>query len=513
MAVEPNSNTKRIAKNTVMLYFRMLLTMVISLYTSRVVLSVLGVEDYGIYNAVGGAVVLFGFINGAMITSTQRFLNFELGRGDTQRLGKVFSTSVAIHAVIAMVVVILCETVGLWLLNHKMTIPPERMEAAHWVFHISIVSTVITILSSPYNAAIVAHEKMSAFAYISIVDVTLKLLIVYLLTIVDFDKLILYAILIMAVQLGIRLLYTTYCRRHFQETKFRIVKDRALLREMASFAGWNIWGNCAGVAFTQGLNVLLNIFFDPAVSAARAVAVQVQGAVSQFSTNFQMAINPQITKSFAAGDREYMHSLIFRSSKFTFFILLMLVLPLILEAETVLDIWLKNVPQYSSVFLRLILCVTVIDAVANPLMISAQASGKVKVYQSVVGGILLAILPISYVVLKLGGDPASVFVVHLAVCAVAFVVRLLIVRPLVGLSLGKYFRKAIFPCIAVLVPSAALSLAVNHFLPQDVVSSLIVCAASVVISAIAAYTLGLNKAERGYINEKVSDILHLKKRA
>ncbi len=493
-----------------MLYFRMLLTMAISLYTSRVVLSVLGVDDYGIYNAVGGAVALFGFINGAMITSTQRFLNFEIGRGDFDRLKKVFSTSIVIHALIAVVVVILCETVGLWLLNHKMTIPADRMSAAHWVFQISVLSSVIHILSVPYSAAIVSHERMSAFAYISIVEVILKLAIVYLLTIGNFDKLILYAILIVAVQLGIRLMYTTYCRKHFKETKFSRVNDKGLFREMASFAGWNLWGNCAGIAFTQGLNVLLNIFFGPAVNAARAVAVQVQGAVSQFSMNFQMAINPQITKSFATGDREYMHSLIFRSSKFTFFILLMLVLPLILEADMVLDIWLKDVPEYSSVFLRLVLCVTVIDAVANPLMISAQASGKIKVYQSVVGGILLVILPISYIVLKLGGDPASVFVVHLAVCVVAFIVRLLIVRLLIGLSLVKYFRKAIIPCFVVLVPSVVLSVTINHYLPKDILSSMIVCAAGVIISAVMAYFLGLNRSERSFINDKAASILHIK---
>lgn len=288
-------NNKRIAKNTLLLYFRMLFTMAVSLYTSRVVLNTLGVEDFGIYNVVGGVVAMFGFLNSAMSSSTQRYITFELGKNDFEQLKKVFNTSVSIHAFISVVILILAETIGLWFLYNKMTIPIERMDAALWVYQGAIASTIVLIMSVPYNATIIAHEKMSAFAYISVLEVVLKLLIVYLLLIGDFDKLKLYAVLMFSIQLIIRLIYGRYCKKHFSETKFQWTKDWKLFKEMLGFAGWNLWGNCAGIAFTQGVNILLNMFFGPAVNAARGIAVQVQNAVNQFSFNFQTALNPHTT--------------------------------------------------------------------------------------------------------------------------------------------------------------------------------------------------------------------------
>ena len=506
-----SSNNKRIAKNTILLYFRMLVTMAVTLSTSREVLAALGVEDYGIYNVVGGVVALFSFINSAMSTSTQRFLVFELGKGDFRQLQKVFSISVVIHIIIAIVIVLLSETIGLWLLNEKMVIPESRVFAAHWVYHVSILSMVVAIISVPYNAAIIAHEKMSIFAYISVVEVFLKLVIVYLLRIGNVNKLVLYAILLFVVQVGIRILYTSYCNKHFCETKFKFILDKTLFKEMFSFAAWNLWGNCAYIAFTQGLNILLNVFFGPSVNAARGVAVQVQSAVTQFSSNFQTALNPQITKSYATEDLDYMHSLVFRSSRFTFFLLLMLTLPIALETETILSIWLEEVPRYSAVFLKLILCVTIIDSVANPLMVSATATGKVKVYQSVIGGILLMILPVSYVVLKMGGNPASVFVVHLVICAIAFVVRLFIIRPLIKISLRKYFSNVILKCAVVFFLSFIISVLVKFFVPYSSTSFVIVGVMSVCCVVCFAYALGLNKSERNFINEKLVRVFSRKK--
>lgn len=488
--------------------------MAISLYTSRVVLATLGEEDYGIYNVVGGVVAMFGFINAAMTTGTQRYLTFELGTGNFQNLQKVFCTSIIIHASISLLVFILAETIGLWFLYYKMTIPEIRMNAAFWVYQFSIVSTIVMIMSVPYNAAIIAHEKMSAFAFISILEAVLRLVIVYLLLIVDWDKLILYALLGVMLQIGIRIVYGIYCKKHFRETELHWVWDKKLIREMLGFAGWNLWGNCAYVAFTQGLNILLNLFFGPKINAARGVAVQVQNAISMFAANFQTAVNPQITKSYAVGDYSYMHSLIFRSSKFTFFLLFLLSLPVMLEADTILNIWLKSVPEYTVVFLRLILCVTIIDAVANPLMVAASATGRVKVYQGVVGGILLSILPISYVVLKLGGEPASVFIVHIFICILAFIVRLFIIRPLIALSLRKFCEQVVFPCLIVAIPSVALSLGVKEwlFISSGVFSSLLMCAVSVVIGFICIYFLGLNISERKFVNEKINFVLHRFKR-
>lgn len=496
-------NNKRIAKNTMLLYFRMLFMMTVSLYTSRVVLSTLGVEDFGIYNVVGGVVTMFSFINSAITSSTQRYLTFELGRGNIRQLQKVFTTSVIIHMLISLLIVVLAEIIGLWFLYNKMTIPTERMDAAFWVFQMSTLTMVVLIMSVPYNATIIAHEKMSIFAYISVLEIVLKLLIVYLLQIGHFDKLKLYVFLIFAVQLLIRLIYGRYCSRHFMESRLKKIWDGKLFKTMLSFAGWNLWGNCAAVTFSQGVNILLNMFFGPMINAARGVAVQVQSAINQFSFNFQTALNPQITKSYAVGDYSYMHNLIYKSSKFTFFLLLMLSMPVMFETDMVLSIWLKEVPDYTVPFLRLMLCVTIIDAVANPLMISAQATGNVKRYQSIVGGVLLAILPISYVSLKLGGSPTSVFVVHLCVCIIAFTVRLFIIRSMIQLSLRGYVRNVIVKCTVVTIVSLLLPLCLQIFIKENIISFVIVCPACVLSVGLTGYSLGLEQSERQFVKQKV----------
>lgn len=504
---DTSANNKRIAKNTLLLYIRMLFLMAVSLYTSRVVLQALGVEDFGIYNVVGGVVAMFGFLNAAMSSSTQRYLTFELGRGDMSRLRTVFCTSVNIHALISLVIVLLAETIGLWFFYQKMIIPEERLNAAMWVYQYSVLSSVVMVMSVPYNASIIAHERMSAFAYISILEVLLKLLIVFLLQVVSWDRLAFYAFLVFLVQLGIRFIYGIYCRKHFKETAFRWLWDKVMFREMLSFAGWNLWGNCAGVAFTQGINLLLNMFFGPVVNAARGIAVQVQSAVQQFSLNFQTAVNPQITKSYAVQDYGYMHSLIFRSSKFTFFLLLFLSLPVMLETETILRLWLKTVPEHTVVFLRLMLCVAIIDGVANPLMVSAAATGRVRLYQGVVGGILLCILPLSYLVLKMGGSPSSVFVVHLCVCVVAFMVRLYIIRPMIRLSLTAYFRQIVIPCLSVASVSFLLPFLVILFLQESFWRFLLTTVTCLVSISVAAYCWGLNSSERQFVSDRLQLII------
>lgn len=496
-------NNKRIAKNTFLLYFRMLFMMAVSLYTSRVVLNTLGVEDFGIYNVVGGVVAMFGFLNSAMATGTQRYLTFELGKGDFPQLQKVFNTSISIHALISVLILILAETLGLWFLYHKMIIPVDRVEAALWVYQLSVLSSIVMIMSVPYNAAIIARERMSAFAYISLLEVVLKLLIVYLLQVGDFDKLKLYAVLIFMVQLLIRFIYGSYCARHFSETRFLRIWDAGLFKEMLGFAGWNLWGNCAAIAFTQGLNILLNMFFGPVVNAARAVAVQVQGTVAQFSNNFQTALNPQITKSYAKQDYVYMHDLIFRSSRFTFFLLFFLSLPVLLETEMILTIWLKTVPDYTVSFLRVMLCVTIVDAVANPLMVSASATGRVRFYQSVIGGILLSILPVSYLALRLGGDPVSVFVVHLCVCVIAFIVRLFIVRPMIQLSLRTYFREVIIRCVKVAFAAVVGPSVLYLWMPGTILSFFIICVVCVLSVTFSIYGLGLNTSEKLFVRGRI----------
>lgn len=498
-----SANNKRIAKNTILLYFRMLFTMAVQLYTSRVVLNTLGVDDYGIYNVVGGIVAMFGFLNAAMTTSTQRYITYELGKGDSERLKQVFATSINIHILISVLVVILSETVGIWFLTEKMVIPADRMVAAVWVFQLSILTTVIAIMSYPYNATIVAHEKMSAFAYISVLEVVLKLAIVYLLTIWNVDKLILYAILIASIQLAIRFCYSGYCAKHFPESKYHWYFDKYLFKEMLGFAGWNLWGNLAAILFSQGLNMLLNVFFGPTVNAARAISVQVQSAVHQFSTNFQIALNPQITKTYASNKIDEMHRLIYRSSKFTFCLLLVLCLPILMETPFIIELWLTTVPDYTVIFLRIMIITMIIDSTANPLMVSAAATGEVKVYQSTIGGILLTILPISYIVLRLGGAPWSVFLVHLCICCVAYITRLFIIRPMINLHIRKFVYEVILRCMIVALVATIIPAILHLYLSNGITSSFAIIGTSVITAAVSSLYLGLDKHERKVIIEKI----------
>lgn len=487
-----------------LLYVRMLFMMAVSLFTSRVVLNTLGVEDYGIYNVVGGVVAMFGFINGSMSSATQRYITFALGKGDMRNLQKVFSTALQIHVLIAAVIVVLGETVGLWFLYSQMQIPAERMDAAFWVLQCSIVSTVVMIVSVPYNADIIAHEKMSAFAYISILEVVLKLAVVYVLLIFSSDKLILYAFLILAVQLLIRFCYSRYCNRHFEESKYHHVWDKPLFKEMTGFASWSMFGNLSGILYGQGLNMLLNVFFGPVVNAARAVAVQVQNAIQQFVSNFQMALNPQITKRYAKGEMEEMHKLMFRSARFSFYLLFLLSLPFLFETEFILTIWLKTVPDNTVVFLRIMICTSLIYALANPLLVANQATGKVRKYQAVCGSILLMILPISYVCLRLGCPAYSVFIVHFVVESVTQLARMLILRPLIGIRIRDYLTNIYIKVILVTALSLLVPLVVYENMDNTAARFLVMCVTCVLSVSLVTYSVGLSGNERAFFRSKAS---------
>lgn len=500
------ADNARLAKNTMFLYFRMIFIMAVTLYTSRVVLRVLGVEDFGIFNVVAGVVAMFGFLNSSMSATTQRFISYSLGKGDAN-LNKVFSTCVLTHALIALGVLVLVESVGLWFLYNKMIIPEVRMDAAFWVFQFSALSTVVSVMSIPFNADIIAHEKMSAFAYISIVEVCLKLLIVFLLDVGNIDKLVLYGFLLLLVQCGIFLTYMGYCLKHFKESRFRFVYEKKLFSEVFSFAGWNLWGYLASILYTQGLNILLNVFFGPVVNAARGIANQVDGAIRLFASNFQMAINPQIVKTYAAKDLESMHKLVFRSSKFSFFLLLALSLPVMIEAPVILRLWLSTVPDWTASFLRLMLVVVIVDSVANPLMTSAAATGRIKLYQSVLGGIQLLIVPVAYVVLRMGGEPNSVFVVHICICLIAFAVRLFIVRGMVGLSIKKYLMEVCVKSGVVTVVATVLPLTLYFSMNNSLLSAIVVVFVSLGSVAVSAYAIGLTKSERVFVSDKIGQIL------
>ena len=508
---DTSSANKRIAKNTLVLYVRMLFTMGISLFTSRVILQTLGVEDYGISSVVGGVISMFTFINAAMVSSTQRYLNFELVRGDANQLRSVFSTSLQIHALIALAIIVLSETVGLWFLNEKLVIPEARMTAAMWVYQCSILSCAVSIMSTPYNAVIVAHEKMSAFAYISILDVSLKLLVVYLLVVLPFDKLIILSILTLLVQLFIRYIYTLYCHRHFPESYFQFRFNKTLFKEMFGFAGWSFWGNLAAILYTQGLNMMLNIFFGPIVNAARGIAVQVQSAVQQFVGGFQTALNPQITKNYASNNLPQMHSLMFRSARFSFLLLFFLSLPVLMETNFILTLWLKTVPDDAVIFTQIMICISLIYTTANPCVIANQATGKVKIYQMVVGGILLLILPISYVVLKLGAPAYSVFIVHFCIESVAQFSRMYMLRNLIHLPLWQYMKNIYIPIVSTVAIAIILPLVVRMQVAEGWLRFLAVGFTCVLSVGASSYFIGFTKQERVFFLDKGIRLLRIKR--
>lgn len=491
-----------------MLYIRMFFTMAVSLFTSRVILQTLGVTDYGINNVVGGVVAMFSFLNGAMASATQRYLNVDIATGNEAHLKVSFRTAMQIHVLIALFILILAETVGLWFVLNKLIIPENRMYAAMWVYQFSIIASMVSIISLPYNAAIIAHERMSAFAYISIMDVVLKLVIVYMLVISPFDKLITYSALFLCVNLLDRFIYNWYCKKHFSEVNFSLKVDKPLFREMSSFAGWSLWGNLAGVLFTQGLNMLLNMFFGPAVNAARGIAVQVQGVIQGFVANVQPAVNPQITKSYAQANLKRMHKLMYASSKFCFYLLFLIVLPLSFEAQFVLKVWLGIVPDHTVWFLRLIMFIMLTETLANPYIIANQATGKVKVYQAVCGGLLLCIVPVAYIVLKLGGNPESVYIVHGCIAVITQFARVYMMRRLIDLPMMTYFKNVVVPILMVAATSFIIPFMIYMNMSYGVLSFFVVCAVSVLCVIMFAYLVGTNKDEKAMIQEKIMAVAH-----
>ncbi len=507
MSEDRVSSNNRIARNTLFLYFRMFIILGVTLYTSRVVLSTLGVSDYGIYNVVGGVVSMFTFISMAMGNATARFITYALGEGDIDKQKRVFNTSILVHASIAVLILILAETVGLWFLNHKMIIPEDRIIAAHWVYQLSIIAAMVSIMYSPFNAVIIAHERMGAFAYISILDVTLKLIIVYLLNISPFDKLVFYGILYLSVNIIDTAIYSVYCKHKFPETEFVFTKDIGLIKEIGGFAGWSMIGNLASVSYNQGVNILLNMFFGPVVNAARGVSMQVQNAAKTFVRNFQTAVNPQITKSYAQNDYHRVHTLLLSSTRLSFYLVFCIVLPLIVEAEAVLSIWLVEVPEHTVNFLRLVLMVSIIDAFEGPVNAAMNATGKIKVYQLTSCVILLMVIPISYFCLKQGYEPESVFVVQFFIMAVAFMTELLILAPKINLSIRLYVKEVFPRLLLVVLPSVMIVMTVKSIMPKSRWSFIIIILSSVIVICTFIYIWGLNKPEKNMVNSKIKSLL------
>lgn len=503
---QTSDNNKRIAKNTLLLYFRMLFMMVVSLYTSRVILNALGVEDFGIYNVVGGVVAMFTVISGSLSAAISRFITYELGKGDQSKLNKIFSASVTIQLLLSLIIVVLIESVGVWFLNAKMTIPTDRVTAANWVLQFSIITFVINLISVPYNAAIIAHERMSAFAYISILEAIGKLAIAFFIMWSPIDKLIYYAILMCTVAVIVRLTYGHYCKKHFTECTYHFHWDKDILKQMFGFAGWNFIGASSVVFRDQGGNIILNIFFGPTVNAARGIANQVNTAITGFVQNFMTALNPQITKSYASGDGEYMMTLIFQGARLSFYMLLLLSLPVLINTHYILVIWLKIVPEHAVLFVRLILIFAMCESISNPLITAMLATGKIRNYQIVVGGLQLLNLPLSYICLKMGFVPESILVVAIIISLACLFARLYMLRGMIGLSSILYMKNVFLNVLAVALLSTIIPDMLFYYMKETFFSFIIITLIAVLCTLVVEFYIGCNQKERFFVLNKVRNI-------
>ena len=496
MSNQTSDNNKRIAKNTMFLYMRMFVMMLTALFTSRIVLDVLGAADYGLNNVIGGVVVLFSFLNSAQLSATQRFLNFHLGRKDYKQTNVVFCMSLNTYILLSVLVVILGETVGLWFVNTQLNIPPERMYAAQWVYQFTLVQFVISLLRVSYNASIIAYERMNFFAYVSLVEVISKLLVVYLLYITTFDKLIFYSFLYTVVPLVITIVYKLYCNRNFDTTKYKAIWDKKAFTKMFCFSGWSLFGSLANLAAQQGLTILINIFYGVTVNAAAGIANQVSNNVYGFISNFQAAFQPQIVKTYAANEVERFHKLIFQTSKFSYFMVIALVLPILFTIDGILEIWLKEVPEFTAIFCRLILIFLSIEAITAPLWMSVQATGKIRNYQILMASLIFLNFPIAYIVLKVGLPVYTVWIVRIIVNLVTMTARCIYMKKKLEFPLLPYLRNVILPIVTVTIVALPIPIILHYVVSGFWANLLIVGSVTLIVTMIDVYFVGLNAHEK-----------------
>lgn len=502
------SSNRTIAKNTLLLYLRMALTMVVSLYTSRVILSVLGVVDDGIYSIVGGTVTMFMFINGALSGATSRFLTFELARENKDKLKKTFSAALMVHIALAIVIVILLETVGLWLLNNKLVIPEERMHAARVVFQLSVIVTILNITQVPYSSSIIAHEKMGTFAYMSILEVTLKLLICFLLKLSPIDKLITYGILMLLVSSLIRFIYRIYCFRHFEECHFSFVKDWALIKPLLSFSGWNLMGTMSVTARDQGVDIVMNTFFGPAINSAAGKAGVICNAVNGFSGNFLTAIQPPLVKAYSIGDYRRMEELMIDASKYAFSLLILFSAPFFFESQFVIDLWLENPPQYTALFCVVDLITVLIVATFRPLTYSLQATGDIKLMSIINGAFFFAALPISYILLLTGHSPIVPWIAKSILQLCLELTNLFLVKKNIPeFNILFFLKKAILPALV----SLSIILPVSYLVYRQFPGSswwrfLAVCSASTLSVGATVFFIVFDKRMRTFVLNKAKSV-------
>lgn len=470
--------------------------MLTALFTSRIVLDVLGAADYGLNNVISGVVVLFSFLNSALLSATQRFLNFHLGRQDLKQTNVVFCMSMNTYLLLSVVVVVLGETVGLWFVNTQLNIPLERMYAAQWVYQFTLLQFVINLLRVPYNASIIAYERMNFYAYVSLVEVVSKLVVVYLLYITQFDKLIFYSFLYTIVPFVISFVYKFYCNKHFETTKYRAIWNKEAFKEMFSFSGWSLFGSLANLAAQQGLNILINIFYGVTVNAAAGIANQVSTNVYGFISNFQTAFQPQIVKTYAAKEIDRFHRLIFQTSKFSYFMVIVLVMPILFTIDGLLEIWLKNVPEYTAIFCRLILIFLSIEAITAPLWMSVQATGKIKNYQILMASMIFLNFPLAYIVLKMGLPVYSVWIVRIFINIITMVARCIYMKQKLNFPLLPYVLKVVMPIASVTLLALPVPILLHYYIQGFWQNLIIVGGATLCMTLVDVYFVGLNRHEK-----------------
>lgn len=491
-----SERSRRVAKNTLLLYLRMFLMMLIGLYTYRIILASLGVENVGIYNTVAGLVTMFTMISGSISQAVSRFLTFELGRGG-ERSRRIFAASIFIMGLLSILLVILGETIGLWWLHHKAVIPQTRMGAAEIVLQCSLVTLVITLFATPYNATIIAHEKMGAFAYISIVEAILKLAVAAGIVLSPVDRLGMYAVLMAVVALIVRFCYAIYCKRHFSEAKGAWTFESGLLKEMAGFAGWNFFGSSAFVLNTQGMNQLTNAFFGVGANAARETAMRVEAMVKQFVSNFLQAMNPQITKSYAEGDTNYCFNLVSKGAKFTFLILILFAVPMFFETDYLLGLWLEEVPPFSTVFTQLAIVGIMVDMVCNPLTTLEMAYGKIRNYFLITGGIAYLALPTAWVLFKFCNTPVwTPYIVFIGIYMLVDAVKCIILKKQINFPVGRFLRDTVLRCLLVMGVASGFSYLPAHFMQEGILRLMAVLATSTVSILATSWILALTKGEK-----------------
>lgn len=498
---QASPSNKKIAKNTFFLYIRMFVMMGVGLYTSRVILEALGTEDYGVYNIVGGVVIFLSFMNGALVNATQRFLNFALGQNKKQEFHKIFCMSLNMYIIWGVMAIVLSETFGLWFINTQISLPENRIIAANWVFQFSIATFVINLLRTPYHSAILAHERMVFYAYSTMAEAILKLLVVYFLFISPYDNLIFYSFLYMVVPLLINGCYYIFCYLSFWETRYQWMWDKAMFKELFTFSSLSLFGNLAGMTVIQGVNITLNWFYGVTVNAAAGLANQVSSQVYGFVTNFQTAFQPQIVKSYAANNHEDFHKLIYRSAKFSYFLLFIVVLPLLLTTKMVFTLWLKEVPEYAIEFSQMILVFQLIEVISTPLWMAVQAQGDIKKYQIVISVILLLSLPLSYFVLWIGCPPYWVWLTRSLLSIVSLAYRLIYLRQKVSLSIRKFVSEVLKPIIVVTLLALPIPLYLKYFTANSTTNNIIIILTCGFFTTLLIGLIGLSKSERAFLNK------------